>query len=404
MNRYGGHNLSTNPTSPCQATVISELFRKQFGTEPVAIATAPGRVNFIGEHTDYNDGFVLPMAINRTCRMAAAPNDSNAVVVYSAERDEELRFSLCELEPKPQGNFADYVRGVVAGLCQTGASVAGFNAVVSSDVPLGSGLSSSAALEVATLSVLEALLDCRIPPLEKAMICQKAEHDYVGVPCGLMDQYTSVFGREDHLLLLDCQSGESEYVSFQDPDLEMLVINTNVRHELADGEYALRRQTCESAAAKLSANSLRAISLPQLEAASGRLTDTEFKRARHVISENRRTTAAAQAVREKDWATTGEHMYRSHESLRDDYAVSCAELDAVVDICRDIGEEGGVYGARMTGGGFGGCAIALIRIADTDSVRDRISREYLERTEIHPSLFAVRPGPGAGVLTPQLAS
>lgn len=395
LTRYLGRALSDHPTSDCQTTAISQLFHERFEGEPAAIAAAPGRVNVIGEHTDYNGGFVLPMALNRTCRMAAAPNASNEIVIYSAEREEELKFSLCELEPQPQGNFADYVRGVVAGFCQTGASVSGFNAAISSDVPLGAGLSSSAALEVATATVLEGLLNRRLAPLEKALLCQKAEQDYVGVPCGLMDQYSSVFGSEDHLVLLDCQNNQSELVAFDDPAIEMLVVNTNVMHKLADSEYAVRRQTCESAAGKLGVESLRAVIMTELETHAGKLTETEFQRARHVISENERTTATVQALRQKDWRTAGKHMYRSHDSLRDDYEVSCTELDTVVDICRAIGEAGGVFGARMTGGGFGGCAIALIRTADAGTVRDRITREYVERTEIQPSVFAVRPGSGA---------
>lgn len=365
------------------------------------MAAAPGRVNLIGEHTDYNAGFVLPMAINRTCLIAASPNDSNEIVLYSIDREEELRFSLCELDPRPQGNYADYVRGVVVGFCQTGASVSGFNAIISSDVPLGSGLSSSAALEVATATMLESLCDRELPPLEKVLICQQAEHDFVDVPCGLMDQYSSVFGRENHLLLLDCESNESELVAFDDPAIELLVINTNVRHQLADGEYAVRRRTCESAATKLGVESLRAVSAAELEASAAKLEQTELRRARHVISENDRTLAAVKALRGRDWPTAGGHMYRSHESLRDDYEVSCSELDAVVDICRSIGATGGVFGARMTGGGFGGCGIALIRTADAQSVRDRITREYVERTEIQPIVFAVRPGPGACVLSPE---
>lgn len=385
--------MSNDQTNECQA--IAGLFRERFGNEPEAIAAAPGRVNVIGEHTDYNHGFVLPMAINRECRMAAAGNGSNEIVVYSAEREEELRFSLCELDPKARGNFADYVRGVVAGFCEIGVSVPGFNAIISSNVPVGSGLSSSAALEVATATVLESLTGHELPPLEKALLCQKAEHDFVGVPCGLMDQYSSVFGREDQLMLLDCQSNESEFVAFDDQNIEMLVINTNVRHKLADSEYALRHRTCESVAAKLGVRSLRELTATDLEASAGKLNATEFKRARHVISENDRTQRTVISVRRHDWTTAGEYMYWSHESLRDDYEVSCPELDAVVEISRGIGEDGGVFGARMTGGGFGGCAVALVRTRDAGTVRDRITREYLERTEIQPALFTVRPGQGA---------
>jgi len=377
---------------------IANQFRTRYGREVEAVAAAPGRVNLIGEHTDYNDGFVLPMAIDRTCQIAAANNHSNDIAVYSNDLGEEIRFSLCELNPEPRGNFSDYVRGVVAGFCGTGASVGGFDAVISSDVPLGSGLSSSAALEVATATVLESLTRRILAPLEKVRLCRRAEHDFVGVPCGLMDQYASVFGRKDHLMLLDCRSNESEYVAFDDDSVELLAINTNVRHQLAESEYALRRRTCQSAAAKLDCKSLRSIAAGDLN--SAKLGTTELKRARHVLSENERTRAAVGSIRARDWNSLGEQMFRSHDSLRDDYEVSCPELDAVVAICRDLGSSGGVLGARMTGGGFGGCAIALIRTEHTESVRDRISRDYFARTKIEPTLFCVRPEQGARTLNP----
>ncbi|MGB0578444.1 MAG: galactokinase [Limisphaerales bacterium] len=389
--------MSTS-THQLQTAHIVEQFCARFGCQPEGIASAPGRVNLIGEHTDYNDGWVLPLAIDRSCHIAAAPNDSNEIVVYSKERDKEHRFSLCDLEPKANGNFSDYVRGVVAGFCSTGASVGGFNAFISSDVPLGSGLSSSAALEVATATVLEALTGRILPLLEKARLCQQAEHDFVGVPCGLMDQYASVFGRADQLILLDCQANQSEYVAFDVDAVELLVINTNVRHSLADSEYALRRKTCESAAAKLGTNNLRSVSLTDLD--EDKLTLTELKRARHVLTENDRTRQAVESVRQRNWNGVGEQMYLSHASLRDDYEVSCLELDVVVEICRDIGVEGGVFGARMTGGGFGGCAIALIGTSKAGQIRDRIDRDYLTRTQAHPTMFTVRPGQGARRLDP----
>lgn len=331
-----------------QVAVLSERFLDRFDIEPEFIAAAPGRVNLIGEHTDYNGGYVLPFAINRMCRIAAAGNSSNDFRIYSVERDEEVRFSLCDLDPEPRGDFGDYIRGV-AGFCEEGHSISGFDAVVSSEVPLGSGLSSSAALEVATATLLEAIIGIELPPLEKALICQKAENSFVGVPCGLMDQYASVFGCEDQLILLDCEKNESEYVTFDDPAIELRVINSNVRHHLADSEYALRRLQCLSSATKFGTASLRSVTASDLEAQSGKLDADELKRARHVVSENERNKLTVVAVQRHDWTTAGEYLYWSHESLRDDFEVSCKELDVIVDICRSIGEDGGVFGARMTG-------------------------------------------------------
>ena len=270
--------------------------------------------------------------------------------------------------------------------------------MIHSTVPLGGGLSSSAALEVATATLLEAMTGRTLEPVEKALLCQKAEHDYAGVPCGIMDQFISVLGRQDHLLLLDCRSRRTELVPMSDPSVALLVVNTNVKHELGSGQYAARRAQCETAAKVLGVPSLRDATAAALEKAKTRMDEVVCRRARHVIGEIERTTQAAREIRASNWSAAGQLMYASHNSLRDDYEVSCAELDAVVEIARGIGATGGVHGCRMTGGGFGGCAVALVATDAVDSIAGKIRESYKGKTGIEAALFVSRPAAGATVL------
>jgi galactokinase len=376
-------------------------FSKAFGREPQWIAAAPGRVNVIGEHTDYNDGFVLPMAIDRYTVIAAAPNGAARITLRSAAGDGVATVDLTQpLKPGQKGYWANYPMGVIAGFLARGLKPVGFDACLNSTVPLGSGLSSSAALEVATATLLEAITGHKLDPVGKALLCQKAEHDYAGMPCGIMDQFISVMGKENHLLLLDCRSRRTELVPMTDPAMALLIINTNVKHELTGGEYAQRRAQCEQAAKALGVPSLRDATSEMLENARGKLDATVYRRARHVIGEIERTVHAAEGVRASNWPTVGQLMYASHTSLRDDYEVSCAELDAVVEIAQAIGPKGGVVGCRMTGGGFGGCAVALIRAEEVDAISKGVAAEYERRTKIKPTLFVSRPAAGATVLKP----
>jgi galactokinase len=253
-------------------------------------------------------------------------------------------------------------------------------------------------LEVATATLLEALCNESLEPVEKALLCQKAEHDFAGVPCGIMDQFSSVMCRQDALMLLDCRSQEVELVPFNDADISVVVANTNVKHELTGGEYAERRQTCERAADILGVDTLRDATPEQLAASKDKLSSVQQQRARHVISEIARTVDCADALRTSDWATVGELMYASHASLRDDYEVSCAELDLMVEIARMIGPAGGVIGSRMTGGGFGGCTVSLVRSGNVDAFMQELYREYKSQTGIESSVFATRPSEGAMVL------
>jgi galactokinase len=377
----------------------ARMFEKIHGHGPRLAATAPGRVNLIGEHTDYNDGFVLPMTIERQTLFLGEPTDDQDVTLHSLTTGETASFSLRGGVQRGEPAWSNYVRGVVAGFQRLKIPLTGFNAVIDSDVPLGGGLSSSAALEVSAATLLEALTGRQLAPVEKALLCQQAEHEFAGVPCGIMDQFISVLGRKDHLLLLDCRSRSTELVPMSDPAVAVLVINTNVRHKHAGGEYAQRRAQCEAAARALKVQALRDVVVEKLEPAGTKLDPVIFRRARHVVTENARTLQAAQTLRAGNWSALGKLMYESHHSLRDDYEVSCPELDAVVEVAQGIGVKGGVFGCRMTGGGFGGCAVALVKAAEVERLSKLFMAGYERKTRNLPILFATRPASGARILT-----
>jgi galactokinase len=288
---------------------------------------------------------------------------------------------------------------VIAGFAARGSAIPAFDAVIRSTVPLGGGLSSSAALEVATATLLEAMLGQQLKPIDKALLCQEAEHKYAGVPCGIMDQFSSTLCRRDHLMLLDCRSQEIEQVPFTAHDIAVLVTNSNVKHELTGGEYAKRRAQCEAAAKALSAQTLRDACPEQLEFARQRMDDVNYRRARHVITEIDRTAKAADLIRSGRWHEVGQLMYDSHASLRDDYEVSCPELDHLVEIAQEIGEAGGVIGSRMTGGGFGGCTVTLVKTTAAAAIMEAIHSRYEQSTGITPTLFTTRPAQGAQVMS-----
>jgi galactokinase len=380
---------------------VAKQFQQCYGRVPRWIAAAPGRVNIIGEHTDYNDGYVCPMAIERYTVIAAdRPAGASREVTWRCARtNQSASFPLSQPVPKGEPkHWTNYIRGVFAGFQQRGVDAGPLDVLMLSTVPLGGGLSSSAALEVATATLIETVTGHKLDPVEKALLCQKAEHDYAGMPCGIMDQFISALGKKDHLLLLDCRSRKTELVPMNDPAVEVLIVNTNVKHELTGGGYAQRRKQCEEAARILGVPSLREATAAMLEKARAKLDPMVFRRARHVIGEIERTPAAAKAIRSGDWPTAGRLMYASHAALRDDYEVSCAELDVAVDIAQEIGEAGGVIGSRMTGGGFGGCTVSLVKTASVADISRKIAEAYRKRTGIEATLFVSRPGSGATVI------
>jgi galactokinase len=287
---------------------------------------------------------------------------------------------------------------VVAGFQERGIKLSGFEAVIDSSVPFGGGVSSSAALEVATATLLEAMTGQKLDPIEKALLCQRAEHEFAGVPCGIMDQFTSVLAQRDHALLLDCRSRKATPVRMADPAITVLIINSNVRHKLVDGVYAGRREQCQSAARILKIQALRDATAKDLHSARAQMDPVVFRRARHVITENDRTLETARLIQAGDWKKVGELMYASHVSLRDDYEVSCRELDAIVDIARSIGESEGMIGCRMTGAGFGGCAVSLVRTPALKVISRRLEEAYESKVGTMPTIFSARPGGGARVL------
>ena len=393
--------MSLQPNQPLAdlAADAKAHFRHFFDKEASIVAAAPGRVNLIGEHIDYCDGFVLPLAIERYILIAAAPNGSSEARIRTVMDDAEAVIPLDQEQTIAAPKWSHYLRGVFEGFRQRGNwPVPGFDAVIVSSLPTGGGLSSSAALELATATLTEDLVDTALDTKEKALICQKAEHDFAKVPCGIMDQFASAFGREDHLVLIDCRSAEPELVPFHANDLTILVSNTMVSHDLTDGGYAARRKATEDGLALIGKDSWRDATAEDVEAKKDEMGDRIYRRCRHVVGEIARTINAAECLKNDDFASLGPLMAASHNSLRDDFEVSCTELDILVEIANEIGFEGGVLGSRMTGGGFGGSTVTLCR---TDQVRDiaaTLSDEYKARTGIEPQIFASRPAKGAHLL------
>ncbi|OPJ88588.1 galactokinase [Patagioenas fasciata] len=367
-----------------------------FGEAPVLAAWAPGRVNLIGEHTDYNCGFVLPMALQLgTVLVGSRTKDRTiSIITTSADADEPRRVQFpapSQSSPLSPGQprWANYVKGVIQHY--KGGPMPGFSAVIASDIPLGGGLSSSAALEVATYTFLQQLCPDDGDLVAKALLCQKAEHTFADMPCGIMDQFISVMGKEGHALLIDCRSMETVLVPLTDASLAVLITNSNVRHTLTGSEYPTRRRQCEEAAAALGKESLRDATMAELEAAKSRLGEEVYRRARHVISEIARTEQAAQALKNRDYKTFGKLMVESHNSLRDDYEVSCPELDELVAAALEVK---GVYGSRMTGGGFGGCTVTLLKAEAAEEAQRHIQEKY-SRTA---TFYLTKPSEGAKVL------
>ena len=387
---------------------IDQLFNQHFAkaetgstTEKPIVVCAPGRVNLIGEHTDYNDGFVFPMALDRVTTIAARRRTDARVRLYSIMQEQMAEFTFDSVVAKAAPKWSLYASGAAEALRQRGLISHGMDALISSDVPLGSGLSSSAAFEVATALALLTVNARSLDGVELAKACQWAEHHYAGMPCGIMDQFISVMGQEGHALLLDCRDLSRRQVPLNDPNLRILVANTNVKHELVQGEYQARRNQCQRAVELLAkrypqVKALRDVTLDMLETVRLGMDPMVFLRATHVITENKRTTDFAAALEKNDWITAGRLMYESHRSLRDDYGVSCKELDVLVEIAHSVP---GVYGARMTGGGFGGCIVALLPAQVVPALEAAIDRDYPPQTNLNSTYFVTRPSAGARVIS-----
>ncbi len=361
-------------------------------------AAAPGRVNLIGEHIDYCDGFVMPFAIDRYIVIAGCANGTSDARIATAIDDDIATFDVSVPQQEGTPKWSNYIRGVIRGFQDRGHHVPGFDAYILSSVPGGAGLSSSAALECATATFLEGLLDTRISTKEKALLCQKAEHDFAHVPCGIMDQFASAFGKPNRLVLIDCQTGEPEMVPFENPDLTVLISNTMVHHELSDGGYAARRKHTEDGLALLGKSSWRDVTEEDVQANWSALGEPVNRRSRHVVGEISRTIHAAAVLARNDFEGLGPLMAASHDSLRDDFEVSCPELDIMVEIARKIGPKGGVIGARMTGGGFGGSTVTLCESDKAAEIAATLAAEYEKATGITPQIFASRPSLGAHLI------
>lgn len=368
---------------------LEKKFTARYNTGPRTFR-APGRVNLIGEHTDYNDGFVLPAALDFATYAACAPRNDRRVRVATLTLEREFEFSL---DDPPNDSFpawTEYVQGIALILERSGYPLKGADILIDSDVPIGSGLSSSAALEVSIGSAFAGLNGHKVVGMELAKIGQSAEHEFAGVRSGIMDQFAAVFGKAGHALFLDCRSLEYETVPVG--EAKFIICNTKVKHDLAESEYNKRRSQCEEAAAFFGRPSLRDVSAGDLEKRSRDLPELLLKRARHVITENERVVNAVKALRSGDLAAFGNLMNRSHNSLRDDFEVSCRELDVMVEIAR---RQPGVLGARMTGGGFGGCTINLVEAGYHRDLISKVSSEYLAETGIEPEIYRCEIADGA---------
>ena len=373
---------------------IEKKFLETFGAEPDLVAAAPGRVNLIGEHIDYSDGFVLPFAIKDRTLVAARKRGDSTVRIASAQRRNKIvTVDISKVKPGLKGEWERYALGVLWAL----GVKEGVDLLIDGHVPLGAGLSSSAALECSVATAMNHLFDLGFNLEELARLTQKAENQYVGVPCGIMDQSVSLMATQGSALLLDCRDLTTKNIPFDvaSSGLELLIIDTQAHHALTDGGYAERRASCESVVAKLGITSLRELSMEQLENSRGLLTETEFVRARHAVTEMKRVLECVEALSNSDFAKVGQLINQSHASLRDDYTVSCPELDTAVEAALAAG----ALGSRMVGGGFGGSAIALIQASKTTETIRSIEKAFASKGFKAPRFFTSLPSQGAELLS-----
>ena len=373
---------------------LRRTFSAQFGAMPMWLVRAPGRVNLIGEHTDYNDGFVLPMAIDRDVRLALAPRTDRQVHVFSLNFQQHDHFSLDDLQLTTTSPWGNYLRGVAWALQGAGFELTGFDAVMEGNVPIGSGLSSSAATELATVTAFRALGNLTLDAVQAALLSQKAENDFVGVKCGIMDQYISSLGQAGHALLIDCRSLGFEAVPLP-AGVQFVIADSTVRRGLVDSAYNERRAQCEEGALRMGVPALSDVSMAEFERRAPALPDLVAQRCRHVVAENERVLHSVAALRAGDVTAFGRDMDESHTSLRDLYAVSHPVLDTMVEVARAVP---GCLGARLTGAGFGGCTVSLVVNACVPAVVDALQREVARRTGLTPQIYLSGAEAGAGII------
>ena len=372
---------------------VVQAFHSRFGAAPAFVVRAPGRVNLIGEHTDYNDGFVLPMAIDRAVWIALRPRSDDRVAAYSLDLDRTAAFALDSLRHE-NGGWVEYLKGVAWALQQGGHTLAGWEGVMSGDVPRGAGLSSSAAIELATARAFQAVSGFPWHAAAMARAGQRAENQWVGVNCGIMDQMISAAGRAGHALLIDCRSLDATPAPLP-PGTAVVILDTATRRGLVDSAYNERRAQCEAAAAYFAVPALRDVSAGRFEAEARGLDQVTRRRARHVVTENARTLAAVEVMGAGDAAALGRLMNASHASLRDDFEVTNHELNVMVACAQ---AEPGCYGARMTGAGFGGCAVALVDAALADAFAATVAAAYHARTHLTPAVYVCTATDGASIV------
>ncbi len=375
---------------------LNLLYSVHFSEQPT-LFYAPGRINLIGEHTDYNEGFVLPAAIDKACYIAIAKNGTNGCNLVAHDLDERYSFDIeSDLNPVEKG-WVNYFLGVIQGFKSRGIQLSGFNLVVTSNVPLGAGLSSSAAIESSFGVALNELFDANFSLVEIAQIGQKAEHNYAGVMCGIMDQYASCLGKENQAILLDCRSLEHQLVPIDIEDYHLVLFDTKVKHNLASSEYNTRRRQCEQGVSIIQekypkVKSLRDVTVWMMKEFKSLMNPVVFKRCDYVVRENERVQAAVEMMRSGDVHTLGKLMFETHHGLSEDYEVSCSELDCLIDLAK---ENEHIIGARMMGGGFGGCTLNLVSANHIDEVIAEIERKYEQRTNSKPESYRVRVSDGA---------
>jgi len=377
------------------ANIYRELFERE--SKNLLTVSAPGRINLIGEHTDYNGGFVLPIAIDRNIYIAGTKRNDRIIRVYSIDYDQNVQFDLDSIQFNKEKIWVNYIGGVLKSLLEICADINGADIIFGGDIPEGAGLSSSAALEVATVYFFKILFDLEMSSIEMIKLCQRAENQFVGVNCGIMDQFVSMLGEKGHALFLDCKNLSYKNIPLKLEKFNVVVCNTNLKRELASSEYNKRGATCERAVSSLKRflpqiETLRDVSIEEFEKYKHTLDETAQKRCKHVLYENGRVLDAINALGRNDILEFGRLVNESHESLKKDYEVSSLELDTMVDIARSIN---GVIGARMTGGGFGGCTVNIVKKENIDNFCSLINREYEKRTSIKPSIYICNPENGA---------